>query len=283
MYGTTIIETSFKHAWERAMRFVHESPQVFTFGGGSEIKHAVDSQTNFLLDRNAVAGAIAGKYHPSDPFCSPVKNVEYRKEYTAEFDSATFDYTYYDLAVNGFRRYQPTAGLKERLVKKLFHLDTYTTSNVDQIAILRDGLQKQIDEQLQSNRNVAVLFNPAVVNYSKKTIPCLNFIQVRWEGGNRCSTHTLFRSHDLGTAWNSNLLTASWFVDRDIAKPCGCVIDSWDEKNTSLHIYDYDLPIVDNMITVHRNPALQSRQDMLMFQSLDFEQVKFILNNRVDD
>jgi len=279
MYGTIIIDNSLPHAWERAMRFVGESPEIFTFGGGSEVKHAVDSQTDFILTHNAVAEAIAGMYHPGDPFCSPQKNKAYRKEYTAEFDPSAFDYTYYNLLVEGFKRYKPAEGLKNRIVKKLFGLDTYTTSNIDQIAILRDGLEKQIDEQLQSNRNVAVLFNPAVDNFSGNTIPCFNEILVRWEGGTRCSVHTLFRSHDLGTAWNSNMITASWFVNREIAKPCGCTINSWDEKNFSLHIYNYDLPIIDTMPLVLRNPKLQVMQDKLMYNSLDDAQVNHVAVN----
>jgi len=234
------METNFAKAWERAMLFVANSPQELKFGGGTEVKKARDSQVSIILNKNAIDDALNERWHPSDPFCTKDKIRLYKEEYKAGFDASTFDYTYRDRLEQGFR----------------YH-NGYPLNQID---ILRNGLQKQIDEQLPSNRNIAILFNPIIDNFSGKATPCFNEILVRWESKNTCSVHTTFRSHDLGSAWNANMLALTEFIYEEVAKPCGCKIVYWSEHNYSLHIYDYDLPIAQNMKIVSRNPNLSITQ-----------------------
>ena len=241
MYSCCIIETSMMKCWQRAMLFVAKSPLELTFGGGDEIKKAKDSQVSIILDKNAVQEALNEQWHPSDPFCTKDRVRLYKEEYKQGFDASKFDYTYRDILENGFR--------------------SKNNYPVNQIWILREGLQKQIDEQMGSNRNIAVLFNPTVDNFSGKSIPCWNEILVRWESLGYCSVHTTFRSHDLGSAWNANMLAIVEFVNNEIAKPCGCKIKYWSEHNYSLHIYEYDLPIVNKLVHVNRNPMLAKKQE----------------------
>lgn len=240
MYSCCIIETSGMKAWERAMLFVANSPLRLKFGGGKEVKHALDSQVSIILDKNAVDELLNEQWHPSDPFCTQERVKAYKEEYKKGFDANTFDYTYRNILEEGF------------------WMDEFST--VNQIGILRVGLQKQIDEQMGSNRNIAVLFNPGIDNFSGKAIPCLNEILVRWERNRYCSIHTTFRSHDL-SAWNANMLAISEFIYEEIAKPCGCKILYWSEHNYSLHIYEYDLHIVNEMVKINRNPALVGKQE----------------------
>ena len=240
MYATTIFETSAMKAWERAMYFVANSPLKLKFGGGAEVKHALDSQTSIILDENAINELINEQWHPSDPFCTPERVKAYKEEYKEGFPAYTFDYTYRDKLEHGFV--------------------TKGGADINQIYILLKGLQKQIDEQMGSNRNVAVLFNPGTDNFSGKAVPCLNEILVRWESEGYCSIHTTFRSHDLASAWNSNMLALTEFINDEIAKPCGCKILYWSEHNYSLHIYEYDLHIIENMKIVGRNPQLIEKQ-----------------------
>ena len=247
MYATTIIDTSAMKAWERAMNFVAKSPQRLKFGGGNEIKHALDSQVSIILDQNAIGELLNEQWHPSDPFCTPERVKAYKAEYKNGFDASIFDYTYRDRLENGF----------------CIDHDMYNSYNnypLNQIDILREGLQKQIDEQMGSNRNIAVIFNPEIDNYSGMAIPCWNEVLIRWEKEGYCSVHTTFRSHDLASAWNSNMLAITEFINEEICKPCGCKILYWSEHNYSLHIYEYDLPIVGNMIIMGRNPALILKQ-----------------------
>lgn len=246
MYATTIIDTSGMKAWERAILFVANSPLRLKFGGGTEVKHAYDSQVHIILDENAVNEFLNEQWHPSDPFCTIERVKAYKEEYKKGFPANTFDYTYRNILEQGFIR----------------HTTPYTIDGkpISQIDILRNGLQKQIDEQMGSNRNVAVLFSPVADNFSGKAIPCLNEILVRWERKGYCSVHTTFRSHDL-SAWNANMLALTEFINEEIAKPCGCKILYWSEHNYSLHIYEYDLPIVNTIVKVNRNPALVGKQE----------------------
>ena len=245
MYATTIIDTSAMKAWERAMLFIANSPLELKFGGGAEVKHASDSQVHIILDKNAINELLNGQWHPSDPFCTPERVKAYKEEYKKGFPADTFDYTYRDILERGFN----------------FHDSAYGYHIVNQIDILRNGLQKQIDEQMGSNRNIAVLFNPAIDNFSGKAIPCWNEVLIRWEKEGYCSVHTTFRSHDM-SAWNANMLALTEFIYEEIAKLCGCKILYWSEHNYSLHIYKYDLHIVNEMVRVSRNPALVARQEM---------------------
>ena len=240
MYATTIIDTSAMKAWERAMLFVANSPLKLKFGGGTEVKHALDSQVHIILDKNAIDELLNEQWHPSDPFCTPERVKAYKEEYKKGFPADTFDYTY-----------------RNRLEQGFCFDDGY---GLNQITILKQGLQKQIDEQMGSNRNIAVLFNPIIDNFSGKAIPCWNEILVRWEKEGYCSIHTTFRSHDM-SAWNANMLAISEFVNEEIAKPCGCKILYWSEHNYSLHIYEYDLHIVNEMVKINRNPALVTKQE----------------------
>lgn len=219
------------------MYFIANSPLDLKFGGGTEVKHALDSQVQIILDQNAVNELLNEQWHPSDPFCTPSRIKEYKAEYKKKFGSDVFDYTYRNILEEGFR-YPPRP-----------------KTPVNQINILRNGLQKQIDEQMGSNRNIAVLFNPSTDNFSGKAIPCWNEILVRWEKEGYCSVHTTFRSHAMN-AWNANMLAISEFVYEEIVKPCDCKILYWSEHNYSLHIYTYDLPIVSEIVQVNRNPAL---------------------------
>ena len=245
MYATTIIETSAMKAWERAMLFIANSPEKLKFGGGTEVKHALDSQLSIILDKNAVDELLNEQWHPSDPFCSVERIKAYKAEYKKGFPADTFDYTYRNILEEGFN----------------FHDNAYGYHIVNQIDILRKGLQKQIDEQMGSNRNVAILFNPVVDNFSGKATPCFNEILVRWEGDKWCSVHTTFRSHDLASAWNSNMLALTEFINEEIVKPCSCKILYWSEHNYSLHIYEYDLHIVNEIVKVNRSPALNVLQE----------------------
>lgn len=241
MYSKTIIETSAMIAWEKAMEFVAYSPLKLKFGGGTEIKHALDSQVSIILDNNAIDELLNGQWHPSDPFCTPERVRLYKQEYKTEFPADTFDYTYRNVLEHGFV--------------------TKGGAHVNQIDMLRKGLQKQIDEQMGSNRNIAVLFNPSVDNFSGKATPCFNEILVRFESEGYCSVHTTFRSHDLATAWNANMLALTEFVNDEIAKACGCKIKYWSEHNYSLHVYEHDLYVYENIKKVSRNPSLYTLQN----------------------
>lgn len=245
MYAKTIRSVSFSKAWEEAVKFVRESPERIAFGGGKEIKRARDSQCTIILDEHAVRDVLNHVVHPSDPFATPLKLKEYIAEYTGEYDASRFDYTYYNILKEGFIEYSTPLEYNQPF---------------DQIHTLKCGLEKQCKEKLSSNRNVAVLWNPVVHTCSPKAQPCWNEVMVRWKQEEQVQIYWTFRSHDL-SAWESNMVAMTEFLNRDIVQPCGCEIVEICEFNYSLHIYDYDLPMANEIKTLQVNPALQRLQD----------------------
>lgn len=248
MYAKTIHSVSFPLAWQEAVKFVRNSPEILTFGGGKEIKHARDSQCSIILDEHAVRDVLRHEVHPSDPFATPLKLKEYIAEYTDEFDASRFDYTYYNILKNGFT--EPWWGAMGDQTKPF-----------NQIEALCVGLEKQCKEKLSSNRNVAVLWNPVVHTYSLKATPCWNEISVRWKQEGQVQIYWTFRSHDLFSAWGGNTVAMIEFLNRVVVKPCGCEIVEVIECNYSLHIYDYDLPKANDIKILQINPGLQRLQD----------------------
>ena len=255
MYAKTIHSVSFSKAWEEAVKFVRQSPEKLIFGGGKEIKYAVDSQTTIILDEHAVRDLIRHVVHPSDPFATPNKLREYVSEYSDAYDASRFDYTYYDIFRGGFE--YPHSVYKDCNVPDV----KYGVDKFNQIEALRSGLEKQIEERLSSNRNVAVLWNPVVHTYSTKAQPCWNEVLVRWVGDGKAQIYNHFRSHDLFSAWGGNMVAMIEFLNRDVVKPCGCEIVEVIETNFSLHIYEYDLPAAMKIKELQVNPALQRLQD----------------------
>lgn len=249
MYSKTIRSVSFPIAWQEAAKFIRKSTEEFSFGGGKEIKHARDSQCGIILDRHAVMEVLSHTVHPSDPFATELKLQEYIKEYSDLFDASKFDYTYYNILKEGFREKIP-----------ICVLGVYDDVEFNQIDALRKGLQKQCDERLSSNRNVAVLWNPAVHTYSRVAQPCWNECMVRWIRDGEVQIYTHFRSHDI-SAWGSNMVAMMEFLNRDVVKPCGCEIIEIIESNFSLHAYESDLDMLNNIKELTVNPALQRLQD----------------------
>ncbi len=266
MYAKTIHSVSFPKAWEEAVKFVRKSPEKLAFGGGKEVKHAVDSQCTIILDEHAVREVLEYVVHPSDPFATPAKLKEYTAEYTDEYDASRFDYTYYNILKREFNRYSinekyNSGDYEEKIIGKTDNGMYYLKTGFNQIEALRSSLQKQVDEKMSSNRNVAVLWNPVVHTYSPKAQPCWNEVMVRWKQEGQAQIYWTFRSHDLFSAWEGNTVAMTEFLNREVVRPCGCEIVELYEFNYSLHIYDYDLPAAMKIKDVQINPALQRLQD----------------------
>jgi len=254
MYSKTIIDTSFPKAWERAVEFIKKSNHRITFGGGLEVKHAVDSSVTVILDNNAINDALKHIVHPSDSFCtdrygnpSEDRICAYIKEYDKDFDYTKFVYTYYGEMVNG----------KTNLINKLkdglmFQIEsTYTDKNGN------------IIKGLPSNRNVVTLLNNERWGMLD-SLPCWNILWIRLEridedGTVWVSVSTWYRSHDVTDAWESNFIAQVTMVVRDILEPLNAKILSWTEGNASLHIYEHNLDI--KLKNIPRNPMLQRLQD----------------------
>lgn len=266
MYAKTIKTCSLPYGWQEMVKFVRKSPHIIEFGGGNEIKHSLDSQVQIILDHYAIIDALNHIVHPSDPFCtdkngnpSEDRIMAYVNEYSKDFDSTKFVYTYYG---------EMTEGFTESKYHRAGNCSNYTTTPLNLISKLRDGLKFQIDNKLPSNRNVVTLLNNSKWNMMTST-PCWNILWIRLEridsdGTVWVSVSTWYRSHDLTDAWESNFIAQVTFIVNEILKPLNAKILFWHESNASLHIYKHNLPMAMKMKEISVNPnliMLQRRYD----------------------
>lgn len=237
MHAKTIKTCSLPYGWQEMVKYVRESKHIIEFGGGTEIKHAHDSQVQIILDHHAIEDALNHVVHPSDPFCSDSKGNPFEERimvYVNEYDEkfiSNFDYTYYGELVHG----------KMNLVKKLTDGLKF---QIDSIYINKEG--KEV-HGLSSNRNVVTLLDNEKWNMMTST-PCWNMLGIRLEridpdGTVWVSITTWYRSHDLTDAWESNFIAQVTFIVNEILKPLNAKILEWHEGNASLHIYEHNLPM----------------------------------------
>lgn len=249
MYARTIKSCSLPYAWQQAVKYVRKSPEIIRFGGGTEIKHARDSKVQIILDNHAIEDAFRHTVHPSDSFCtdkngnpSEERINTYIREYTKEYDASNFTYTYYDELVNGFEN---------------------EYGHINLINKLKNGLKFQIGSNLPSNRNVVTLLNNGKWDMLS-SMPCWNILWIRFEkyedGIVWVSVATWYRSHDLTDAWESNFIAQVTFIQKEILDPLNAKILYWHESNASLHIYEHNLDMANNIKTISLSPQLTQLQ-----------------------
>lgn len=115
---------------------------------------------------------------------------------------------------------------------------------VDQLATSRDKLEEEIESDIQSNRNVGMLWNP--VDALLQSPPCFNWYQVRTlePGSTDVSLRLLFRSHDYGNGYAANLCGITKVFTDKVIEPAGGKLEEIILVSTSGHIYDNDLDMV---------------------------------------
>lgn len=259
MHSKTIKTCSLPYGWQEMVKYVRESKHIIEFGGGTEIKHAHDSQVQILLDNHAINDALNHVVHPSDPFCtdkngnpSEERIMAYINEYNKDYDASKFDYTYYDELTKGFE------------ISPCTDNEIDNTIYLNLIKKLINGLIFQIDNKLPSNRNVVTLLNNIKWNMMTST-PCWNILWIRLEridpdGTVWVSIATWYRSHDLTDAWESNFIAQVTFIQKEILDPLNAKILFWHESNASLHIYEHNIPMAMTIEEISVSPMLVNLQ-----------------------
>lgn len=215
-----IEDTNFASAWARAVRAVIMNGTDIVIGDRKEQKQIRDDCAVIELSGDAIKQINARELHPDFPFRFI---VEYIEEFTPEFqkkymavDPGTlkFEYTYYD-----------------RL--------TYR-NDVNQLITLKDGLAEQILSGISSNRNQATTWIPTIDSTSVAS-PCLQRIWIRHIKDNKVEVHLDWRSRDLYTAYQANIIAIVNMLNRYVIQPNKCKIVKLVDYIDSLHIYKSDL------------------------------------------
>ncbi len=213
-----IQEDDFHNAWARAVQAVLRDGRKITFGDVSEPKHARDVCAIFELTDGAIQQIEDRELHPQfpfqhiDPYCEEFTR-EYLSQYIEKPDRERFSYLYFErLAMYG---------------------------DFDQMVRLRKCLATQIDTGIGSNRDQAITWQ-AKTDLGSASPPCLQRIWIRHLDDQGVEVHLTWRSRDLYTAWQVNIVAIIDMLNREVIRPNNCRIVKLVDYVDSLHIYESD-------------------------------------------
>ena len=238
-YSPTMLirEDNFHNAWARAVRNVLRDGKPMTIGDISEPKPIRDACVLFELTGDAIRQIEDRELHPQFPF----RHIDqYCKEYTREFlekyvkkpEEKRFSYLYF-----------------ERLAMY---------ENIDQIRGLCKRLAIQKETGITSNRDQAITWQPKI-DLGNASPPCLQRIQIRYLDDDNAEVHLTWRSRDLYTAWQVNIIAIIDMLNREVIRPNGCRIIKIIDFSDSLHIYDSDSKEAEKVKLLPANPQMMGR------------------------
>lgn len=218
----TIQDTDFHSAWSRAVHAVLRDGTDMVIGTLKDPKPIKDTCTTIELTGNAINQIIDGVLHPAFPFTyvkeyCDMFTYDYQDEYMKKPENEKFTYTYF-----------------ERLTNR-----NTTKGIIDQLQGLKDGLKSQVDTGTPSNRNMMITWEPEN-DIGNPSPPCLQYINLRYEGRDEVSVKLHWRSHDLYQAWQINMIGIIKMLNKYVVYPNYCEISNITEFNDSLHVYESD-------------------------------------------
>jgi len=237
LFPPTILiqDDNFHSAWARAVHTVIRDGIPLVIGDPSEKKTIRDVCAVIELTGKAIKQIEERELHEQFPF----RHIDqYCNAFTDRYlyrnrdapEQERFDYTYI-----------------ERL--KMYNIPSMfegMTAEVNQIDRMRHRLKESIESGISSNRDQAITWYPSVdagvnpINVSKAK-PCLQRIWIRHLGWRNVEVHFDWRSRDLYTAWQANIVALTDMMNRDVIRPNDCQIVKIVDHSNSLHIYGSDL------------------------------------------
>lgn len=220
-----IEERNFHNAWTKAIQTILSKGTDLVIGGGDERKPIKDSCMLISMTGNALKQIEARELHPQYPF----RRIE---EYCNEFTRAFLE-EYRSKPVNEQFSYL--------YFERLAHYEYSSDHNSsDQITLLKNALADQIKQNITSNRSQAITWY-VPFDIKRSSPPCLQRIQIRYIPENKVDVHLTWRSRDLFTAWQSNIVCITEMLNREVIKPNNCQIIRIIDYSDSLHIYTRDI------------------------------------------
>jgi thymidylate synthase len=220
-----IEERNFHNAWAKAILTVLSKGTDLVIGGGVERKQIKDSCMLISLTGNAIKQVEARELHPQYPF----RRIE---EYCNEFTRAFLE---------AYRTKPVTEQFSYLYFERLAHYEAPSSSHrSDQITLLKNALADQIKEDITSNRAQAITWY-VPLDIEQSSPPCLQRIQIRYIPDKSVDAHLTWRSRDLFTAWQSNIVCIIEMLNREVIKPNNCQIVRIIDYSDSLHLYRRDI------------------------------------------
>jgi len=176
---------------------------------------------------------------------------EYEKQWERDYDwiKQGFEYNYMDRLIK-----YPTANSTyedKGYYNKYGHGYVY----IDQLKVIKENIAKRIEkggECLVSNRDQAITWIPDRDMFVNEDQPCLQrlqffvyeYLQNSMYGGNpykgKAEFHVTWRSRDLYSAWNSNMIALIKMLNKEIFEPNNLELIRVIDFCNSLHIYESD-------------------------------------------
>ncbi len=122
------------------------------------------------------------------------------------------------------------------------------THPLDQLQAIRELLPQGV-----SRRRQAITWIPRV-DLKSEHPPCLQRIWLRNLGDSQVEVHCTWRSRDLYSAWNTNLIGIIRMLEREILKPNNLKLARLVDFCNSLHIYEADWPDAEKVKPIGVNP-----------------------------
>lgn len=208
---TVITSQNMNETNVKMLKFICTAGKKLDFGDTEEEKFAWEAHVTLQLTGKVLEDCYAGKAPQYFPF-GPEAIKAYQLEYFDMLKCATFVY-HYKIRLENF-------------------------NGVNQIEYLKEGVRKSIADDLNTNRLVAVLWNPEE-DEGEREVPCFNWCQVRRIKGDLFRLEILYRSWDVTATWSNLAGLIKYFVDEAI-EPAGGKLCEVIITGTSTHIYRHD-------------------------------------------
>ena len=234
MYPPTILieDTDFGSAWARAVRTVLREGVDLTIGDLAEPKPIRDVCGTISLTGNAIIQIENKEVHPQSPF----KHIDqYCEEFTREY----------------LKKYLDKPHNERFLYMYVERFAAY--GNTDQLHDMQNDVALQISDGITSNRDQMVTWQVGTDGGSDSP-PCLQSVLVRYLGDKNLEVHWRFRSRDLFSALQSNVIALVDMLNREVVRPNKCKIVKIVDHSDSLHIYKSDLAAARKVELVSSSP-----------------------------
>jgi len=193
------------------LKFICNAGKKLDFGDPKEKKFAWEAHVTLQLTGKVLEDCYLGKAPKNFPF-GPESIKAYQREYFNLLKCLTFFYHY------------------------KIRLEDY--NGVNQIEYMRECIRHSIKEELNTNRIVAVLWDPQIDPYERE-VPCFNWCQVRRIRGDIFRLEILYRSWDVTAVWSNLAGLIKYFVD-EVIEPAGAVLGEVIITGTSTHCYRHN-------------------------------------------
>ena len=235
-------ETDFHSAWSRMVHNVLQYGTSITIGSEREQKPIREMTATIELTGNAIKQIENHEIHPQFPFKFIKQyvnefNYEYQKEYEKDPEKQ-FTYTYFDRLTTYGVMTGPRYGIYNQLKEMQRCLKTQVTSGISSNRC--QGITWRVMEDSKS-------FSP----------PCLQRIWCHYVENHKVDIHLDWRSRDLFTAWQANVIAIIQMLNTYVVRPNDCEIVRVIESVDSLHIYDSDSTAAKAVKVAQVNPMMR--------------------------